>query len=422
VVAKPKLRPAVSSPGRAKRQREMKQMDAGEVMRQLRERGSESGEISERHWGLSSSRPSAAVSFLLEKGLLERTSNGRSKAGQRSGALRINAGYGHVVGVDIGASNLRVALADMNGSVLGKWSASTKKTSSPDLVIEQIRTGVKYLLQRASVPRRSLLAVAAGAPGITDGDAGVVVATSYLRGWKDVALRSLLESALRIPAAVENDVRMAAIGENWRGAAQGIGDFVFLAIGTGIAAGVFANGKLIHGADWTAGEIGYMHVPGGPEEAAKHRDPGSLESVIGGEGIRQQWLRGCGEAGTVVARDLNATEIFERARAGDELAERVLNRSAKMLAYAVYNISLVLNCELFVLGGGVGMSQPLLDSTRQFLQEYTEPVRPKLAVSSLGPDAQLIGAIRLALNKADSGIGLVAGGQPDSPRRLLLGI
>ena len=400
----------------------MKQMDAGEVMRQLREHASESGEISERHWGLSSSRLPSAVSFLLERGLLERTSNGKSKSGRRNGALRINAGYGHVVGVDIGASNLRVALADMNGTVLGKWSASTKRTSSPDMVIEQIRAGVKHLLQRASIARRSLLAVAAGAPGITDGDAGVVVATSYLRGWKDVPLRSLLESALRIPAAVENDVRMAAIGENWRGAAQGIGDFVFLAIGTGIAAGVFANGKLIHGADWTAGEIGYMHVPGGPEEAARHRDPGSLESVIGGEGIRQQWLRCSRETGAAVTRDLNATEIFERARAGDELAERILNRSAKMLAYAVYNISLILNCELFVLGGGVGMSRPFLDATRQLLQEYAEPVRPKLAVSSLGQDAQLIGAIRLALDKADSAIGLIAGGQPDSPRRLPLGI
>ncbi len=416
-----KLRPAVSSPGRAKRQREMKKLDAGEVMRQLREHGSESGEILERHWGLSSSRLPAAVSFLLEKGLLERTSNGKSKSGRRNGALRINAGYGHVVGVDVGASNVRVALADMNGSVLGKWSASTKKTSSPDMVIEQICTGVKHLLLHSSVPRRSLLAVAAGAPGITDGDAGVVVATSYLRGWKDVPLRSLLESALRIPAAVENDVRMAAIGENWRGAARGVGDFVFLAIGTGIAAGVFANGKLIHGTDWSAGEIGYMHVPGGPEEAAKQRDPGSLESVIGGEGIRQQWLRCCRETGAPVDRNLNATEIFERARVGDELAESVLNRSAKMLAYAVYNISLVLNCELFVLGGGVGMSQPLLDSTRQFLQEYTEPVRPKLTVSSLGQDAQLIGAIRLALNNADSRIGM-AGGQPDSPRTSLLRI
>ena len=327
-----------------------------------------------------------------------------------SGALRVPAGYGHVVGVDIGASNLRVALADMNGTILGKWSASTKETSSPAMVIEQIRTGVASLLEQACVPCRSLLAVAAGAPGITDANAGVVVATSYLRGWKDVPLQSLLRAALRVPAAVENDVRMAAIGENWIGAAQGVADFVFLAIGTGIAAGVFANGRLIHGADFAAGKIGYMHVPGTPEEAAQDGAPGSLESLIGGEGLRQQWLRGCTETGVAVSRGLSATELFERARAGNELAAGILHRSAKILAYAVYNVSLVLNSKLFVLGGGVGLSEPLQDCTRHYLEQFNEPVRPKLTISSLGPDAQLIGAIRLAMDKAESRIGVKVGG------------
>jgi len=99
-----------------------------------------------------------------------------------------------------------------------------------------------------------------------------------------VPLRSMLESAFRIPAAVENDVRLGAIGENWKGAARGVRDFVFLAIGTGIAAGIFVNGKLMRGMHFTAGEVGYMHVPGTPEQPAKQGEPGSLESIIGGEG------------------------------------------------------------------------------------------------------------------------------------------
>jgi len=370
------------------------------VLLHLREHDFASLDKLERHTGLSSSRLSAAVSILVKARLVERASSGKSNAGRRNNAFRINAGYGYVVGVDIGGSNLRIALADMNGTVLGKWSTSTKRTSSPGMVIKQIAEGVTFLLEHASVSRRSLLAVA-GAPGITDGDAGVVVTTSYLKGWKDVPLRRLLESALRIPAAVENDVRMAAIGENWKGAARAVGNFVFLAIGTGIAAGVFANGRLIHGTDWTAGEVGYMHVPGAPEEAARRGAPGSLESVIGGDGIRKQWLRSRNGTGTEATRNLTATEIFEQARAGDLVAKGVLNRSAKLLAYAVYNISLVLNCRLFILGGGVGMSTPLRDATQRFLEKYREPVQAKLMVSSLGQDAQLVGAIRLALSKAD---------------------
>ena len=308
---------------------------------------------------------------------------------------------GHVIGVDIGGSNLRIALADTKGNILGKWSASTRQSASPEMVIDQICKGTKHVLSEASVPERSVLAIAAGSPGLTDGDAGVVIATSYLKGWRDVPFRKMLESAFRIPAAVENDVRLGAIGENWKGAARDVRDFVFLAVGTGIAAGIVVDGKLLRGTDFTAGEVGYMHVPGTPEHPARHGEPGSLESIIGGEGIRQQWLR-CGESvGQSRPHDVTATEIFDRARDGDALAATVLNRSARVLAYAVYNISLVLNCQLFVLGGSVGMSAPWLEATRRALLQYSAPAHPKLVISNLGKDAQLVGAIRLALNRAE---------------------
>ena len=190
---------------------------------------------------------------------------------------------------------------------------------------------------------------------------------------------------------MENDVRIAAIGEHWSGSARGVQNFVFLAIGTGIAAGIFVDGKLLHGPDWAAGEVGYMHVPGAPEEPAERGAPGSLERAIGGEGIRQQWRRCCLDAGASPSRDLSATEIFALATAGDAQAANVLNRSAQMLGCAVYNISLVLNEYLFVLGGGVGMSELLRDATQRFLDRYTEPTPPKLIISSLGQDAQADG-------------------------------
>ena len=317
-----------------------------------------------------------------------------------TGGSKGNPGY--VIGVDIGGSNLRVALADMKGNVLGKRSASTKETSSPEMIVEKIRDAAEQLLQENSVSAGSLLAVAAGAPGITDADSGLVIATSFLKGWRDVPLRSLLESALGAPAAVENDVRIAAIGENWLGSARGVRNFVFLAIGTGIAAGIFVDGKLLHGPDWAAGEVGYMHVPGTPEAPAQRGAPGSLESTIGGDGIREQWRHRCVDAGISPSRELSATEIFELAHTGDAHAANVLNRSAQMLGCAVYNISLVLNSTLFVLGGGVGMSEPLREATQRFLDCYIEPAPPKLIISSLGQDAQLMGAIRLALKTAES--------------------
>ena len=142
-----------------------------------------------------------------------------------------------------------------------------------------------------------------------------------------------------------------------------------------------------------------MLVPGTQETPAKRGAPGGLESAIGGESVSLQWSRSRRVRRRSLAHSLTATEIFDEAHAGNPLAKRVLDRSSRMLAYAVYNISLVLNCPLFVLGGGVGLSVPLLEATRRILKQYKEPVQPKLALSSLGQNAQLMGTIKLALDK-----------------------
>jgi glucokinase len=405
---------SLTSPsGSTKLHQLFRESDACDVLRLLQERNFKSTTELEQATGLTRSRVSAAVTLLKSKGLIEPQTNQRRKSDCNSRPSPHDAAGGHVVGIDIGGSNLRVALADMNGTLLGRWSTSTKRKSSPDLVIEQVQTGVTYLLRQASVPSCSLLAVAAGAPGITNRDAGVVIATSYLKGWKNIPLRSLLESAFGVPAVVENDVRLGAIGEHWQGAARGVRNFVFLAIGTGIAMGTFVNGQLVHGADWAAGEVGYMLVPGTPETPLRRGEPGALESVIAGEGIKSQWLHSRNGRGSSFPSNLTATEIFERAQTGDPLAKSVLDRTARLLASAVYNISLVLNSSLFVLGGGVGVNKPLRDATQRILKQYTSPVPPKLVLSGLRQDAQLMGTIRLALDKAESGLGLTESGRAD---------
>ena len=346
----------------------------------------------------TSSKKNSATKRLHGRRVKKVTSGGAARS--RSGSGDNNKAQGLVVGVDIGGSNLRIALADADGKVVGRWSTSTKATSSAEMVIAQIEEGVDVLLGQATASRRSLRSIAVGAPGVTDSRSGIVLATSFLRGWKNVPLQRLLEGAFGVPAAIENDVRIGALGEHWIGAARGMDDFVFLALGTGIAAGIFANGKLIHGANFTAGEVGYMYVPGTTEEPAKTAEPGALESMLGGDGIRQEWDRLCSPEQKL--QKLRATQIFDLARTGDSVAGSVLDRSAQLLAYTVYNIALVLNTQYVVLGGGVGVSLPLRDATERILSRYSEPVSPKLVISTLGTDAQILGSIRLALSIAET--------------------
>jgi glucokinase len=309
----------------------------------------------------------------------------------------------YVIGADIGGTNLRLALANLTGELQATWSISTVGVNEPQAVVGLIRQGVESLLRESHLPQTSLCAIAVGAPGITNSEQGIVIATSYLMGWRDVPLRDLLEAEFGIPAVVDNDVNMAAIGEHCAGVAQGISDFVFLAVGTGIGAGIMLNGQLLHGKAWTAGEIGYMLVPGVPEAQVERGKPGALESLVGGEGIKALWQRGWSEESSAVSKEASATEIFDAALAGDALAQQVLHLASRTLAYAIYNISLILNCPLFVLGGSVGLHPALGDGVRAVLEQRRARVQPKLISSTLGTQAQLTGAIHLALETAKSG-------------------
>ena len=385
----------------------LKEINAHEVLRILRQNSPCSRADLVRLTGLTAPTVSAAVESLLAQNLVESLGFGTSNGGRRPNMLRFNPSYAHVLGVDLGGTTLRVALADMNGTVLGKWSASSRSASSPEQVVTLIRTGMERLAKQAGLPTKAVRAVAVGTPGITDVDAGTVLSAPNLRNWRNVPLRQLLESKLGIAAVVENDVNLAATGENWRGAARDVSNFVFLALGTGIGAGIYLNGQLVHGADWAAGEVGYMHVPGTPDTAFELDRPGSLESVIGGEAITEAWrqkLRRARKGQRDLSPDLSATEIFELGRDGTPIAAEILEQASRILADAILNISLIVNCSLFVLGGGVGTSGALYDATRRRL-DRNELVRPQLVVSALGLDAQLTGAIRLALNLVEASVG-----------------
>ena len=129
-------------------------------------------------------------------------------------------------------------------------------------------------------------------------------------------------------------------------------------------------------------------------------DPGALESMIGGEGIKDQWRNLLSAKHAPLPTEINATEIFDRALDGDGCAQTLLDQTATMLAQAIYNISLVLNCPLFVLGGAVGLHPGLCDATQALLGRWIGPGCPRMVRSTLGTDAQLLGTLRAALDSA----------------------
>lgn len=384
----------------------LREVNARHLLRLLRLYGPCSRADLVRRSGLSAPTVSSAVAFLQDHGLVESIGPGRSNGGRRPSLLRFNHGLGYVAGVDIGRSVIRVALADLRGNIIERWVTDCPAKLSPEEVVRRVASGIRELERRHGVPPGKILAASAGVPGITNPVAGIVISVpNFSPRWDDVPLRALLEKACHITTSVENDVNLAALGESWCGIAQGVKDFVFLSIGTGVGAGIFVNGQLYHGAEWTAGEIAYLYVPGTEESPLALRRRGPLESVIGSDGIEQFWLTlgARKQGGKNRVPRLGAAEVFDLAARGGAVALDVLQQTARILADAITNVCVILNSSLVVLGGRIGTHPALYEAVDRIL-ERNEFSRPRLAVSSLGREAQLFGAIWLALNVADTKI------------------
>jgi glucokinase len=385
----------------------LREVNVRHLLRLLRLHGTCSRADLVRYSGLSAPTVSIAIAYLHGKGLVEMIGPGRSNGGRRPSLLRFKSTLGYVVGTDIGRTVLRVGLADLSGALIEKWVVNKKASDSPARIVGLIVKGVRELQQRQGISDKKVLAIAASVPGITDPLAGIVVSVpNFSRRWDAAPLRKTLEAKTGFTAAIENDVNLAALGENWCGTARGIKDFVFLTIGTGVGAGIFVNGYLYHGSEWTAGEIAYLYVPGTEETPLALRRCGPLESVIGSKGIEHFWNSLCrrSRANTVASPcKLEASKILDLAQSGVADARMVLNQTARILADAITNVCVILNSSLVVLGGRIGTHPVLFEATRRII-ERNEFSRPRLAVSSLGREAQLYGSVWLALSIADAKI------------------
>jgi len=296
-------------------------------------------------------------------------------------------------------------LADLNGKVIAQWSTQfTDKQRAPKAVCSLMYDGLKVMCQEGSTSLKKVLHITAGAPGITNVNSGVVLSAPNLRDWDNVPLRAMIEKEMGIPAVVENDTNLAAVGEHWRGSAAGVEDFVFIALGTGVGAGIFLRDRLHHGANWSAGEIGYMGVSGSARSTLQVHVTGQLERAIGGLGIEKEWMRLLQRdrrSHEVALTKLRATEVFDLAVDGDRLAGEVVQYTAQILANCISDLALALDPEVVILGGGVGSHGELCRVTEKLLQR-NEFARPVIRSSSLSTQAQLHGAISVSLSETES--------------------
>lgn len=347
-------------------------------------------------------RATGATRFSLAPIIRKLHREGLIELSDKGERLRVNADYGDVVGIDLGASHLHFALADFRGNIRRDSEIKITPEDGPDRLICQIRDAIRALTANS---QRRPLALGIGVPSAVDAERGVVAFANNLPGWKNIHLGKELKKAFRVPVFMENDVNMAALGEHWRGIARGVRNFVFIALGTGIGSGIFIDGKLYRGRSGWAGEVFRMNIDWRRWDE-DFGDTGHLESCVSGMGIAAEGRAALGSPSQAESGDLaqerDARWVFERFRKGDPAARAVLDKVFTMLGVGIANVVAVLDPELIVLGGGVAKGAPefMLETTDKVVRRIHKEIAPPIKLSRLADKAQTFGAICSALRLA----------------------
>ena len=314
-----------------------------------------------------------------------------------------------VIGVDLGGTNLRTALLAPEGEVLDRRKGATHVSDGWEKVVGRLIEEIGH--QRANATRRgfAVAAVGVGAPGVIQGDRGIVVKSPNFPDWNNLPLKKLLEEALSLPVMIENDANAAALGEQWRGAGQNIKSMILLTLGTGVGGGIVLDSKIWHGADGMAGELGHMTiVPEG--RLCSCGNVGCLEAYASARGIVQSYreaLEPSVRRSSQGVGPITSEYVYEAARSGSEIALQVMRDMGRMLGIGIANLINIFNPERIVIGGGVKDAWPLfIESARQEIMRRAFEVpakRTEIVPSLLGDDAGMVGAAAVAYQHLESG-------------------
>ncbi|MEU6854605.1 ROK family protein [Actinacidiphila alni] len=339
-----------------------------------------------RETGLSKPTVSSALAALAAAGLVREAGTHTPERGRIAVLYAPDPAAGYALGIDIGRDWLRVALADLDGALVARADVRNRARTSGAMADLVVATAHGVVADSGVAPDKVAHAVV-GTPGVYDARARRVRYALHLPGWGRAGLFDRMRDELGVPLAVHNDANLAALGEHTFGVGAGSRLFVYVMIGTGLGMGIVADGRPFTGAHGAAGEIGFLPLSGRTE-------PDTLEDAVSAEAV----VRAAHALG--MTGPLTAKSVFEAARAGNPAAVAAVRQEGERLAHTVAAVAAVLDPDLVVLGGGVGHSADLLLRTVGDTLRRLTPLRPKVAASTLGEDAVLLGAVATALGTA----------------------
>ena len=292
---------------------------------------------------------------------------------------------GPVLAIDLGGTKVSFAVIDANGTVLARAKRASHEGGAA-VGFDALAASATDVVRAAGLGWNDVGGTGLVVPGIYDPATGRAWAPN-LWGMVEVSLREALSPRLPLALIIDSDRSGYVLGEAWQGAARGATDVVFLAVGTGIGAGILSGGRLVRGHGGVAGAVGWFALD--PRWREDYGRMGSFEAEAAGPALARRLGRASAEA------------VAEAARQGDPAARRAVDETVEWLAMGTANLISALNPQVVVLGGGLMQAADLfLEPLRQAVRRWAQPIaveRCRIEPSRLGEDAALFGAARLAL-------------------------
>jgi glucokinase len=293
-----------------------------------------------------------------------------------------------IIAVDLGGTNLKIALLNLRYRILYRKILMTKRFVSKESLIDAIVIAIKNVIQEKKLNKTNTLGIGLGLPGPIDVQEGRVHFFPNIPGWKDVGLKDILAKKLKLPVYLDNDANLMSLAEHRMGAARGAKNAICITLGTGVGGGIILGGKLYRGESYAAGEIGHIPIN---EYGPKCNCGGSacLEAYIGNKIIMRQ-------ARSVFKKKISLEELSRLANCGHKEAKAIWLNAARRLGLALVGVINLLNPDCVVIGGGIANAgRVLFDKIKKTVYKQAMPVqakRVKIFKAKLGNDAGLIGA------------------------------
>jgi glucokinase len=309
------------------------------------------------------------------------------------------------IGVDLGGTTIKVGICDERGNLVRTYEGPTGSEHGSDYVLDRIAEYVHIIVKESPYEWGQVAGIGAGIAGFMDIPEGFIKLSPNL-GWRNVPVKKILEEKLGKAVRIDNDANVAALGEAWSGAGAGIPNCVCYTLGTGVGGGIIIGGHIHQGYKGMAGELGHMAVV--PDLEAINCGCGKigcLETVSSATGIirmaNDAVKRGDQTSLSDVAQ-ITAKDVFDAAKAGDEVSLRIIDRAALYLGKSMALVAVVINPQRFILGGGVSRAGDILfNPIRDYFRKFTpEAVQDGVDIvpAVLGNDAGVVGAAGLNLH------------------------